>query len=132
MREGFEPSVLPQQGWNSSLPMKLSSPFKNACLRRWYSSYDFAAQCRLIVPTHRHTNAASRRHAGTSIPALDAPMVLLFESFMACALLILRQDHFNHLPVTLQAGAGDLVNHPEPIRLFRRELVIFRLQQPTQ
>ena len=30
-----------------------------------------------------------------------------------------RQDHFNHLPVTLQVGSSDLVNHPEPIRLFR-------------
>ena len=29
-------------------------------------------------------------------------------------------------------GADDLVNHPEPIRLFRCELVIFRLQQPAQ
>jgi hypothetical protein len=32
----------------------------------------------------------------------------------------------------LKARSSDLVNDPEPIRLFRRELVIFRLQQTTQ
>ena len=76
--------------WDQSPREQLGS-ICSACFGRWLAS-------RPEQDDHTRTRYLSRRHARTSIPALDAPMVLLFESFMACALLTPSTGSFQSSP----------------------------------